>query len=192
MRKNLTKIVIMLGLIFINLFCCSFFQIIFADDGSRPVPDKNNEQLEEIFNSSLSGDTLDFLQYAAKRQKNSFFDFDASKMVKRQTIVDVHGNYSNYYYNHEAVICASPNNHVEAAKQRIDCIMDVTSEGVTVYVNGREIKTPREGANSKEKQAIKYADQLAYFAYKSIEKGETTQNEPWHYYKSIMRFQLLR
>lgn len=194
MKKNLTKII--LSLIVINLFCYLIFQTVFAVS----IPDKSNEELLKIFENKPTGDTLDYLQYAASRKKNSFFDFRPSKMLDDYVQISSYANgFDDYYYDNKAVMCVSPADHKEAAKQRIECIMDVTADGVTVYSNidgkGNEnidvTSVSRNTSDPDKKEAIKYADQLAYFAYKSLEADETKQNSSFKYYKSIMRFQLL-
>lgn len=189
MRKNLTKIVIILGLIIINLFFCSFSNIVFAGTYSE---EDNTITLKKL-NGEVVDNTVDILQYAASNRQEAFFEFNAGDMIRQNKEMNIRdGEFDNYETSNPGVICLSPGNHIWAKTQRVDCIMDINVDGVTVYTptnpNGKEFS--RDSKNANVVKAIELADQLAYFAYMSVKNKETTQNEPWHYYKSIMRFQI--
>lgn len=189
MRKNLTKIVIILWLIVINLFFCSFSKIVLAGTYSESDNDKTLKRL----NGNITANTVDYLQYAASNRQDAFFEFDAGGMIKQNKEINIRdGYYDNYHTSNPGVICLSPGDHKWAKTQRVDCIMDINVDGVTVYTQskpeGKEFS--RDSKNANVKKAIELADQLAYFSYMSIKNNETTQSEPWHYYKSIMRFQI--
>lgn len=189
MRKNLTKIVIILGLIIINLFFCSFYKIVLAGTYSESDNDKTLKRL----NGNITANTVDYLQYAASNRQDAFFEFNAGGMIKQNKEINIRdGYYDNYHTSNPSVICLSPGDHKWAKTQRVDCIMDINVDGVTVYtqsnLEGKEFS--RDSKNANVKKAIELADQLAYFSYMSIKNNETTQNPPWHYYKSIMRFQI--
>ena len=195
MRKILTKIVLMLGLIFVNLFCCSFFQIVSA----AKVPSVTNDELIKILEGEPNADTTDYLQYGASKSMKAYFNFDAGTMVKKASKIDIFGNsYSNYDVTSKSVICISPAVHEGARKQVVECIMDVLEDKIVVYKKKSDgtvntVETKRDTKNSTKITAIDYADQLAYFAYKSIEAdehGDTPSN--FESYKCIMRFQLYR
>lgn len=194
MGKILTKIVLMLGLIFVNLFCCSFFQITLAVD-ILYVPD---EELEDKLESKHDADTPDYLQYAASNSRDAYFSFNASKMVKNSKKIDIYGNdLPNYNYNSKSVICISPADHNVAKTQIIECIMDVLEDKVVVYKKNADgdvkvTETKRATTDSTKVKALEYADQLAYFAYKSVKANETDTPKNFRSYKCIMRFQVYR
>lgn len=195
MRKILTKIVIILGLIFVNLFCCFFFQIVSA----VKISNMTNDELMEIFEGKVDSDTPDYLQYAASKSMKAYFNFDAKHIVKNSKKIDIYGNnIANYDVESKSVICISPSDHAVARTQTIECIMDVLEDKVVVYKKKSdgtvtEKVTKRSTTNSTEKTAIRYADQLAYFAYRSIAKDEHGATpKDYESYKCIMRFQVYR
>lgn len=197
MRTKLIKIVTILGIIIMNLFFCLFFQIASAEG----VTSVTKEQLEGTINSN----TPDYLQYAATHKSATndvFFEFAAEKLVRQNAMIDIYGgSYDNYQYDSPGVICASPAVHYEAKTQKIECIMDISSDGVTVYsfnpnAQGKVTitSTSSDTTNPTKKKAIKYANQLAYFAYMSIYgKGTAEDKIPFTFdnYKSLMRFYCL-
>lgn len=201
MKEKLIKLAVILGIIMINLFSCLFSQIVSA----ASVSGLTNQQLSDKLNDDISSDTPDYLQYGAAGKKNAFFDFDAEGMVDQGDKINIYsGNFSNYDVNKKSVICVSPGVHTTATSQRIECIMDVTTESVIVYskVKGANKVTVTETSFATKdddlKKAVKYAKMFVYFASKSIDvadakndgKTEVLIPENSESYKCLMRFQL--
>lgn len=131
MKIKLAKVGFILGIILISLFSCLFLQSVFATSVSTTNPKDNT--LKSKFSDKIDADTLDYLQYAAARKKDAFFDFDSEKMVGRHTPIYIYGgSYDDYYYSNPSVICVNPDDHTQANNQLVSCIMDITDDSVTV------------------------------------------------------------
>lgn len=175
MRKNLNKIIIIFGLIFLNLLCFSFCHEVSAAVSKGEL---------ETHTYGVFGK----LQSAAKNSEKAYFEFDPTALLgSEKGKLNIFGQgYDVSDKASQSACCISADNHAGATEQKITCIIDVSSKGVTVYKKNIKGEVIRKTTTSGDE--VDTVKRMAYYAYKSVQKGESLVRTDYLDYKCLIRF----